>query len=347
MKRTIYLIDYENVHEAGLQGMESRPAGCAIHLFYSQNANRLNLDLLRGLKASFTVHKVHPGRQSLDMQLVSYLGYLIGTEGTDCRYVIVSKDRDFANTPLFWQAEAGIEVVRQTTLDGLEPPVPASSSPRRVTRNRRAPVARPAEAPASEPAQAPAVVETPAAAESPLPIEGNDEGTAVLPSAAEAAPEQVPAPSAAEPEETRGAPSPASDPEPAPEAEAAAAADARPEPAASETAEAPKPAKTHRQKKPAGKRTKQEPAARPAVKPAPAQQDRKTRLNNRLMQVLSENQVDNATTMKAVAVTISHYSDKNIKQMTYRSIIREFGQKRGLELYNLIKPVLEADAKQS
>ncbi len=310
MKRTIYLIDYENVHEAGLQGMESCPAGCAIHLFYSQNANRLNLDLLRGLKASFTVHKVHPGRQSLDMQLVSYLGYLIGTEGTDCRYVIVSKDRDFANTPLFWQAEAGVEVVRQTTLDGLEPPVPASSSPRRVTRNRRAPVARPAEAPASEPAQAPAVVETPAAAESPLPIEGNDEGTAVLPSAAEAAPEQVPAPSAAEPEETRGAPSPASDPEPAPEAEAAA-------------------------------------AARPAVKPAPAQQDRKTRLNNRLMQVLSENQVDNATTMKAVAVTISHYSDKNIKQMTYRSIIREFGQKRGLELYNLIKPVLEADAKQS
>ncbi|MBR4441957.1 MAG: hypothetical protein IKS52_01640, partial [Clostridia bacterium] len=81
MKRTIYLIDYENVHEAGLQGMESCPSGCAIHLFYSQNANRLNLDLLRGLKASFTVHKVHPGRQSLDMQLVSYLGYLIGREG--------------------------------------------------------------------------------------------------------------------------------------------------------------------------------------------------------------------------------------------------------------------------
>ncbi len=64
------------------------------------------------------------------------------------------------------------------------------------------------------------------------------------------------------------------------------------------------------------------------------------------MQVLSENQVDNATTMKAVAVTIGHYSDKNIKQMTYRSIIKEFGQKRGLELYNLIKPVLEADARQ-
>ena len=81
MKRTIYLIDYENVHEAGLQGMESCPAGCAIHLFYSQNANRLSLDLLRGLKAAFFVHKVQPGRQSLDMQLVSYLVSLSARKG--------------------------------------------------------------------------------------------------------------------------------------------------------------------------------------------------------------------------------------------------------------------------
>ena len=315
MKRTIYLIDYENVHEAGLQGMESCPSGCAIHLFYSQNANRLNLDLLRGLKASFTVHKVHPGRQSLDMQLVSYLGYLIGREGTDCRYVIVSKDRDFANTPLFWQTEAGIEVVRQSTLDGSEPPAVAPAA-RRVTRSRRTPAARSAEEPAAAETAQPPAADAPA------------EEPADLPVTALPAPEEAPAPDAAEVPET-----------PAAEAEPAA------EPAA-ETAEPPKAPKAGRQRKPAGKRTRQDSSPRQTAKPAPAQPDRKTRLNNRLMQVLSENQVDNATTMKAVAVTISHYADRNIKQMTYRSIIKEFGQKRGLELYNLIKPVLEADAKQ-
>ena len=315
MKRTIFLIDYENVHEAGLQGMESCPSGCAIHLFYSQNANRLNLDLLRGLKASFTVHKVHPGRQSLDMQLVSYLGYLIGREGTDCRYVIVSKDRDFANTPLFWQTEAGVEVVRQSTMDGLEPPA-ATSTARRTTRSRRTPAGRSAEEmAAAEMAQAPD-------ADAPAEEQAN------LPETAPPTPEESPEPDTAEVPDT-----------PAAEAEPAA------EPAA-ETAEPPKASKTGRQRKPAGKRARQDAAPRQTAKPAPAQPDRKTRLNNRLMQVLSENQVDNATTMKAVAVTISHYADKNIKQMTYRSIIKEFGQKRGLELYNLIKPVLEADAKQ-
>ena len=323
MKRTIYLIDYENVHEAGLQGMESCPAGCSIHLFYSQNANRLNLDLLRGLKASFCVHKVHPGRQSLDMQLVSYLGYLIGREGPDCRYVIVSKDRDFANTPLFWQTEADVEVVRQATLDGSEPPAAAASTSRRVTRNRRTQASRPAEESAAEPAETADV-----SAEEPV----------VLAVTIEAAPEEAPAAAAAEPQETAA---PAEQVVPVPEAETA------PTPAPVEPQEPQKTAKTGRQRKPAGKRARQEPASRPASKPAPAQPDRKTRLNNRLMQVLSENQVDNTTTMKAVAVTISHYSDKNIKQMTYRSIIREFGQKRGLELYNLIKPVLEADARQN
>ena len=321
MKRTIYLIDYENVHEAGLQGMESCPAGCAIHLFYSQNANRLNLDLLRGLKAGFTVHKVHPGRQSLDMQLVSYLGYLIGREGTGCRYVIVSKDRDFANTPLFWQTEAGVEVVRQSTLDGSEPPAAASSS-RGVTRNRRSTAVRPA----SEPSAAAALSET---------AEADTDSPAVLPITAEPVSAEIPVSAdAGEPEKPASVSVPAE----------TAAADSVPGPA--ETPEMQKTATGGRQRKPAGRRVKPEASQKPASKPAPVQPDRKTRLNNRLMQVLSENQVDNTTTMKAVAVTISHYSDKNIKQMTYRSIIREFGQKRGLELYNLIKPVLEADARQ-
>ncbi len=309
MKRTIYLIDYENVHEAGLQGMESCPAGCAIHLFYSQNANRLSLDLLRGLKAAFFVHKVQPGRQSLDMQLVSYLGFLIGTEGPDCRYVIVSKDRDFANTPQFWQSEAGIEVVRQSTLDGLEPRTPAAAPAKRTSRSTRTASRTAAPAPAAEtPAEPEEAPKTEALAKAPV-------------SALAPAPAPVPAPA------------------PAPAAEEVPDAGETPAPAEAQApeavpAEAPRPSGQSRQQR------------RTASRQAPAQPDRKTRLNNRLMQVLSENQVDNATTMKAVAVTIGHYSDKNIKQMTYRSIIKEFGQKRGLELYNLIKPVLEADARQ-
>lgn len=330
MKRTIYLIDYENVHEAGLQGMESCPSGCAIHLFYSQNANRLNLDLLRGLKASFTVHKVHPGRQSLDMQLVSYLGFLIGREGAECRYVIVSKDRDFANTPSFWQMEAGIEVVRQSTLDGTEPSsaVPAA---RRSARSSRSSVsslsaANPA-APSPSEAEVSPSAEPSAEDFDKIPASAPEDSSDVT------SPEMPDIPSEDVPEEASGN-------------AVLLLPETLPVSSPADSAETPKAAKPNRQRKPAGKRSRQDQAPK-SSKPSSAQPDRKTRLNNRLMQVLSENQVDNATTMKAVAVTISHYSDKNIKQMTYRSIIKEFGQKRGLALYNLIKPVLEADAKQN
>ena len=90
-KKIFYFVDYENVHEAGLQGMNTLPKDSEVHLFYSQNANKLNLDLLRFVKAKVRVHKVKPGKQSLDMQMVSYLGYCIGDEEEEGTYILVSK----------------------------------------------------------------------------------------------------------------------------------------------------------------------------------------------------------------------------------------------------------------
>ena len=51
MNKRYYFVDYENVHEAGLEGMNQLPRESEVHLFYSQNANKLNLDLLRFVKA--------------------------------------------------------------------------------------------------------------------------------------------------------------------------------------------------------------------------------------------------------------------------------------------------------
>ena len=124
-KKIFYFVDYENVHEAGLQGMNTLPKDSEVHLFYSQNANKLNLDLLRFVKAKVRVHKVKPGKQSLDMQMVSYLGYCIGDEEEEGTYILVSKDTDYANTVLFWREE-GIEVrvqpaiLEEKNADGME-----------------------------------------------------------------------------------------------------------------------------------------------------------------------------------------------------------------------------------
>lgn len=115
MSKIYYFVDYENVHEAGITGMNKLPKDSEVHLFYSQNANKLNLDLLRFVKAKVRVHKVKPGKQSLDMQMVSYLGYCIGDEDKEGTFILVSKDTDYANTVLFWREE-GVEVKVQPAI---------------------------------------------------------------------------------------------------------------------------------------------------------------------------------------------------------------------------------------
>ena len=337
MSKTIFLIDFENVHEAGLQGLEKCNGDCSVHLFYSQNANKLSLDLLRGLKAAFYVHKVQPGRQSLDMQLVSYLGYLIGTEGTDCRYVIVSKDTDFTNTPLFWQTEAGIDVVRQSSVAGGELAAPAK--PSRSGRGHRTVSRRTVPAAPADEAQAPVT------AEPAEPVLSSEAETPVVAPA-----DLVPA----EPGEAPVTTEPEASAEDAPAVSAEPADETAPSPAEEPQTESAKPSRKRSSRRSKSSSAQQKTAAQPKpvqkseapARPAPAQPDPKTRLNNRLMQTLSENQVDNATTMKAVGITIAQFGNKNIKQLTYRAMSKEFGQKRGLELYNLIKPVLDADARQ-
>ena len=39
------------------------------------------------------------------------------------------------------------------------------------------------------------------------------------------------------------------------------------------------------------------------------------------------------------------YGYKNFRQAAYREVIRLYGQKEGLELYNIIKPILTGTGK--
>ena len=179
MNKRYYFVDYENVHEAGLEGMNQLPRESEVHLFYSQNANKLNLDLLRFVKAKLEVHRVKPGKQSLDMQMVSYLGYCIGEAGREGVFILVSKDTDYANTVLFWREE-GVEVKVQPAIrevknaDGMERALKSVKVTRRGRRGGKKSAAQEIapETPAAveEPVKAeaePAVQAAPAAPEKP------------------------------------------------------------------------------------------------------------------------------------------------------------------------------------
>ena len=98
-----YLIDYENVHEAGLCGIKALAAEDSVYIFHTSCSDRITLSCLDDVQAWVRVILVPPGKQSLDMHLGSFLGYLIGKEDNpDTQYAIVSKDGDYKGISDFW-----------------------------------------------------------------------------------------------------------------------------------------------------------------------------------------------------------------------------------------------------
>ena len=110
---TYYLIDFENVHGAGLTGCSSLKSTEHIVIFFTQNARVIDMrDIANHGEAALEMIEVPAGRQSADMHIGSYLGYLAGKKGTDCAITIVSNDSDFDNVLQFWHEKAGITVLR-------------------------------------------------------------------------------------------------------------------------------------------------------------------------------------------------------------------------------------------
>ena len=79
--KTYYLIDYENVGSEGFKGCGKLRETDIIHLFYTDNSRKIDLDIINDHgESKLITHKVPTGNQSADMHLGSYLRYLIGKE---------------------------------------------------------------------------------------------------------------------------------------------------------------------------------------------------------------------------------------------------------------------------
>lgn len=103
---TVYLVDFENVRSEGLKGVEELTSEDKVVIFYSQNANSITFDvhdLLRKSSAEIETYRIlRGGRNSLDFQLSTYLGYLV-MENSYREIVIISKDKGFLCVKNFWE----------------------------------------------------------------------------------------------------------------------------------------------------------------------------------------------------------------------------------------------------
>ena len=122
--KTYYLIDYENVGSEGFKGCGKLRETDIIHLFYTDNSRKIDLDIINDHgESKLITHKVPTGNQSADMHLGSYLGYLIGKEcaGQDeeCKIVVISKDTGFDHIE-FWKAEKNVKISRNEKISGKQ-----------------------------------------------------------------------------------------------------------------------------------------------------------------------------------------------------------------------------------
>lgn len=111
--RSTYLIDFENVGNHWADALDGASEGDTAVLFYTDNSPKAMLEQLekierRGVAIKF--RRCIPGRNGLDFQLSSELGYLIG-RGGEGRYHIISDDTGYDVLASYW-AQADVEVSR-------------------------------------------------------------------------------------------------------------------------------------------------------------------------------------------------------------------------------------------
>ncbi len=113
-----YLIDFDNVASGGLKGCGNLTDSDFIYLFYTDSSKHISLDIIDDLKRlNFIKYKVPVRKQSVDMHLISYLGYLIGVNNNeDCKYSIISKDADYDNIIGFWREKYHIFITKNTSI---------------------------------------------------------------------------------------------------------------------------------------------------------------------------------------------------------------------------------------
>ena len=333
-----YLLDYENVNSTGLDGVRDLGADSRIILFYTKNSSKIDLgmvNLLRDMKAELSIVEVHHGKQALDIQLASYLGYLIGTEPDDTEYYIISKDKGYRNVQSFWP-ERHIVLCRNLNSDSEivdEPTEAKKSSSRSRSRNGRKSTAAKATESAEEP-------------------------KAAMPAEESQATKPVEEPKAAEPaEEPKVSTKPAEEPkaaEPAAEpklnafAEAAAIAKAVVEAKKARNEAEDKKKAESKQKAPAKKKAAEKKAAAKKAEPKKAEpkkkatakqkaSDARAEANNEIQKILSKEGFPEEVVNSTASFVSKNIGKEGYKQKIYRGIIKENGQKQGLAIYRLIK----------
>lgn len=102
----VYLVDFENVTSAGISGIQRLTKEDKVYIFYTVNASNMSfaahMNLLSSPAEVIYYNVTSGGKNALDFQLASFLGYLI-SKGEDKDFYIISNDKGYDHVKNFWE----------------------------------------------------------------------------------------------------------------------------------------------------------------------------------------------------------------------------------------------------
>lgn len=104
-----YLVDSENVNDNWLMLLDMAGENDEIIIFYTKNSPHMAYSsVIKLLQENRTIQfkECFEGQNALDFQLISYLGYLIGTDESEApEFIVMSNDTGFDPAVRFWKKQ--------------------------------------------------------------------------------------------------------------------------------------------------------------------------------------------------------------------------------------------------
>ncbi|MCC8043934.1 MAG: PIN domain-containing protein [Clostridiales bacterium] len=102
-----FLIDYENVGESGLDGLEYLESTDTLAIFYSVSHDKISrkmIDRIMDSGCCFETYRLKKtGKNALDFYIISRVGELLGS-GYSGKLVVISKDKGYCAMRDYWTA---------------------------------------------------------------------------------------------------------------------------------------------------------------------------------------------------------------------------------------------------
>lgn len=116
--KTYYLIDFENVKDQGLHGLEQLGKNDVVVVFFTGRAARIDMrTLLKKNDATVKFLEAPAGKQSADLCIASWIGFLVGRKPSGKhRMIIISRDTGFDNLIRFWNSWPRVSVSRRPAI---------------------------------------------------------------------------------------------------------------------------------------------------------------------------------------------------------------------------------------